>query len=165
MKRIFNPYGEESMCFACAPSNEHGLHMTFCEDGDEVLCVWTPKEHFVGFGNMLHGGIQATLMDEIACWYINVKEGTTGVTSGMQVRYRKPCIISLGDLSIRASLLGKKRNLISIKVMLYDGEGQLCSEAEVQYFTFSEEHAKAHFAYPGQEAFFAVEEGTDKEGS
>ena len=45
MTRIINPYegmGREEgyHCFACAPRNEHGLHMEFYEEGDEVVCYW-----------------------------------------------------------------------------------------------------------------------------
>ena len=50
MKRIINPYQGMSReegyhCFACAPRNEHGLHMEFYEDGDEVVCYWVFQPH------------------------------------------------------------------------------------------------------------------------
>lgn len=47
MKKIINPYlgiseKEGYNCFACAPNNEHGLHMEFYEDEDDVVCYWNP---------------------------------------------------------------------------------------------------------------------------
>ena len=38
----------------------------------------------------LHGGIQATLADEISSWVVFRKFQTSGVTSRMEVRYHKP---------------------------------------------------------------------------
>ncbi len=159
MRKIINPYSKESGCFGCSPDNVHGLQMQFWEDGDEVICHWTAQEHFVGYGSILHGGIQSAMMDEIACWYIMVKEGTTGVTSGMNIRYRKPCDTTCGSLCIRACLGSRKRNVITVKVSLFDGGGLLCSTGEVSYFTVSEQVARERYHYPGQAAFFEQESG------
>ena len=65
MKKIRNPYigleAEGYNCFACAPHNPYGLKMEFYEDGDDVVCYWTPRAEYQGWVQTLHGGIQATL--------------------------------------------------------------------------------------------------------
>jgi len=38
---------------------------------------------------MLHDGIQATLLDEIADWVLIVKLGTSGVTKNLNINYVK----------------------------------------------------------------------------
>ena len=65
--KIINPWEgmEGYFCFGCAPNNESGLKMEFYEDGDEIVSKWVPEARFQGWLNTLHGGIQATLLDEI----------------------------------------------------------------------------------------------------
>lgn len=68
MKKIQNPYAisgrKEYLCFGCSPNNESGLNLEFWEEGEEVIAKWMPCKSFEGFVNVLHGGIQATLLDE-----------------------------------------------------------------------------------------------------
>lgn len=138
MKKIINPWGavEGYRCFGCAPNNEHGLKMEFYEDGDDVVSFWTPRQEFQGWLNTLHGGIQAVLLDEICAWVVTRKLQTTGVTSKMETRYRKPVLISDGTIRIRARLKEMKRNLALIEAWLYDHSGNLCTEALCTYFTY-----------------------------
>ncbi len=76
MKKIRNPYVDLKgyNCFGCSPNNIQGLHMHFEEHGEKIISEWTPKMQFQGYKNVLHGGIQATLMDEIASWCVQIKQ-------------------------------------------------------------------------------------------
>ena len=67
MEHLKNPYvGLEGYnCFGCAPHNPIGLHMEFYEDGDDVVVKWQPHDNVQGWVDTLHGGVQATLADEI----------------------------------------------------------------------------------------------------
>ncbi len=96
--------------FGCSPGNPFGLHMTFTEEGDEVVSNWDPEEKFQGYFEILHGGIQAALMDEISSWVVYVKLKTAGFTSKAEVRYHKTIYIDNGPLTIRAHSLGMRRN-------------------------------------------------------
>ena len=67
MKKIVNPYAKagraEYQCFGCSPQNAKGLQMKFQLDGEEVVSVWNPQKWAEGYMNVLHGGIQATLLE------------------------------------------------------------------------------------------------------
>lgn len=156
MREIKNPYigRDEYNCFGCAPHNESGLQMKFFEDGDEIVSEWEPKNHLNGYKNILHGGIQATLMDELASWYIFVKLKTGGVTSKMEVKYKKPVFTDKGNLKLRAKLNAMKRNVADIEVKLFDANGKLCSQSNVFYFTFDKEKAKEKLDFPDSEKSF-----------
>ena len=106
MKKIINPWKglEGYNCFGCAPNNEAGIKMEFYEDGDEVVSIWKPRPEYQGWINTLHGGIQAVLMDEICAWVILRKLQTTGVTSKMETRYRKPVSTTDSHIVLRASI-------------------------------------------------------------
>jgi len=156
MRKILNPYVkvEGYNCFACSPNNENGLQMQFVEDGDYVLCEWEPRGFLQGYHNILHGGIQATLMDEIASWLVQVKLKTAGVTSRIDVRLKRPVPTDQGPLHLVARLHGKRRNLADIWVELHNPDGSVGAEGMITYYTFREDVAREKLNYPGYEEFF-----------
>jgi len=157
---IKNPFHklEGYNCFGCSPDNKSGLRMHFRIEGEEVLCDWEPEHHLQGWVGILHGGIQATLMDEIASWYVFVKLHTAGVTSKMEVKLLKPVNMKKGPLLLRARLQEMKRNIAIIKVELYMNDGTLGAESLMHYFTFPKDVAHDKLFYPGIEHFIPSEE-------
>lgn len=89
-KKLYNAYEQHEgyNCFGCASGNEHGLQCEFYEEGEYITCYWTPRPEFQGFFHVLHGGIQATLIDEIACWNVFAKVKSAGVTVELNTKYR-----------------------------------------------------------------------------
>ncbi len=83
---IFDDY-----CFACGARNPIGIRMQvkYLEDiaaAESILAL--PKE-FQGWQEVIHGGILATLLDEImmhAIWHF----AGAGVTLGIDVQFRQP---------------------------------------------------------------------------
>ncbi|KPK83360.1 MAG: hypothetical protein AMS27_13110 [Bacteroides sp. SM23_62_1] len=156
MKKIRNPFtGLEGFdCFGCSPDNPIGLKMTFIEDGDYVISEWEPLVHYQGYLNVLHGGIQAVLMDEIASWTVYVKVKTGGVTSSLSVDYIKPVFVNQGPVKLRAQLFKSDGRIATVHVELYNPDNTLASEARVNYYIYPEEVARRRFHYPGHDQFF-----------
>jgi len=156
MKKIKNPFLEKEgyYCFGCSPHNEFGLQMTFYEDGEEIVSEWNPQNRFQGYSNVLHGGIQSTLMDEIASWLVYVKLKTAGVTSKMEIRLKKTVFLNKGKIILKAKLTEMKKNIAVISVKLFDNEGNLCTEGIFDYFTFPQKIAIKRFDYPADERAF-----------
>ncbi len=127
--------------------------MEFFKEEDEIVCQWDPDEHFQGFHDILHGGIQSTMMDEIASWVVFVFLDTAGVTYQLNTRFRKPVNISRGRITIRAKLVRQEKRVAEIEAKLYDGEGTLCSESVLHYFVMPREKAVSEMHFPGKEAF------------
>ena len=159
MRKVKNPFAglEGYNCFGCSPDNKFGLRLNFVDEGEYLTAEWEPEAQFQGYHNVLHGGIQATLLDEIASWYVYAKMKTAGVTSKMEVRYKKPVYINKGTLRLRAKLLQLRRNLADFEVELLDNDGRLCAVGKVQYFIFSEKIAKEKYYYPDYREFFEEE--------
>lgn len=159
MRKITNPYQsiEGYQCFGCCPDNPMGLQMNFYEEGEEVCCRWTPRGYYQGYKDMLHGGIQATLMDELAGWTVSVKLGTNGVTYRLDVKYRKPVLVTGGDILLRARIMKVEKRIATLSVALYDRNNTLCSEGICEYYVLPEEKARKEFYYPGKEKFFSVD--------
>ena len=77
-------------CFGCSPSNPIGLHLTFERRGDAVEAAVTIAEHFHGAPSVAHGGIVATLLDEISCAAVAFLRDQWVVTGELSVRYERP---------------------------------------------------------------------------
>lgn len=156
MKKILNPFvkipGYE--CFGCSPDNPFGLQMKFHEEGDFVICTWKPHPHFTGYMDILHGGIQSTLVDEIASWVVFVKLKSGGVTQKIEINYKKPVHINKGNIHLKASLNNVNKRIAEVDVDLCDGENTVCATAKVHYFVYPEKIAREHLWFPGYEAFF-----------
>ena len=157
---IKNPFHklEGYNCFGCSPDNKLGLRMNFRLEGDYVLCDWEPENHLQGWVGILHGGIQATLMDEIASWYVFVKLKTAGVTSKMEVKLIKPVKMENAPFRLRARLKEMQKNIALIHVELFMNDGTLGAEATMHYFTYPQNIASQRLYYPGIEHFITAEE-------
>ena len=144
IKKIINPWeGMEGYnCIGCSPCNPFGLHLCFFEDGDNIVSKWKPSENYQGWVNTLHGGIQALLLDEVCGWVITRKLQTAGVTSKMETRYKRPVSTNDTELTVRAHIREKKRNIVIIDATLSDSTGVVCTEATCTYFAFSKEKAE-----------------------
>jgi uncharacterized protein (TIGR00369 family) len=155
MKVVNNPYKglEGYLCFGCCPDNEFGLRLIFTENGEYLESEWEPADYFQGYKNILHGGIQATLLDEIAGWVVSVKLGSSGVTSNLQVKYKKPLRVDEGKIRLRARIVKFERRIATVEAELISGKGISCAEASIEYYVLSEEKAKREFNYPGKEKF------------
>lgn len=128
--------------------------MEFFEDGEEIISTWQPGGQHQGFHDILHGGLQSVMMDEIGIWAIFVKLDTAGVTYRLTTRFRLPVMISKGPVTLRARLTEQKRSIATVRMVLFDGEGNRCSEGTAEYFVLSREKADKDFHFPGKEAFY-----------
>ena len=155
MKRIINPWRgmDGYRCFGCDPRSEQGLRMEFYEDGDRIVSRWKPRPEFQGWVDTLHGGIQATLADEISSWVVFRKFQTSGVTSRMEVRYLKPIHTTEDHITLQATVVRQRRNIVDIEVKILNSQDQLCTEALCIYFLFPKEkaHDEFHFCDCGVE--------------
>ncbi|MBV5314796.1 MAG: PaaI family thioesterase [Prolixibacteraceae bacterium] len=145
---------EVYQCFGCSPYNEFGLQLEFWEDGEELVSYWNPRPILQSYPKVVHGGIQSTLMDEIAGWLVYVKCGTVGVTAEMKVRFKQPVTIDQGEITIRAKLLEQNTRMAIIQSRLINSSGKVCAEGELRFFLLSETDAREKYNYPGVDAFF-----------
>ena len=134
-------------CFGCDPNSPQGLRMEFYEEGDQIVSCWHPRPEFQGWVNTLHGGIQATLADEISSCVVFRKFQTSGVTSRMEIRYHKPIHTTDERIVLRASVQRQRRNIVDIAVQIFDMQGELCTEALCIYFLYPKQKAHDEFHF------------------
>lgn len=151
MKKIINPFInlEGYNCFGCAPNNPFGVKMEFYEDGEDIVCHWTPRSEYQGWLDTLHGGIQSVLLDEICAWVLMRKLQTAGVTSKMETRFLKPVSTNDSQITLRAHIIEQKRNIIIIDATLENSAGEICSQSRCTYFALPQEKAKQEMFFSG----------------
>ncbi len=156
MKKLRNALADNGNyhCFGCSPDNPRGLKMQFWQDGDEVISRFDPEWYYEGWEGIMHGGIIATMMDELGAWLIFTVSNTTGVTTNLSVKYKKPVPTTEGPLEIRGRISHQKRNIIQLKTEVRDHKNTIYAEADITYFTFSEKTAREKYNFPGREAFY-----------
>ncbi len=156
MEHISNPFSsrEGYFCFGCSPDNSTGLNMEFIKEGNKIISYWQPKKHLEGYPNVLHGGIQATLMDEIASWAVYTLLETAGVTAYMNTRFKKPVYLDKGPLRLEAIPGEVVKRIAAIDVKLFNCDDVLCATGDIGYFVYPKEIAKAKMNYPGRDKFF-----------
>ncbi len=155
-RKLLNPYNKlkEHECFACSDHNPIGLKLEFYEEEEYVKADWKPQPQYQGYYQVVHGGIQSTLMDEVGSWCCQIKLKRAGVTRNLNVKYRKPLYINQDKVCIKAKLIELKRSIAKVQIEIIDSKGILCSSAEADFFMFSEEISKEKFYYPEYDEFF-----------
>jgi uncharacterized protein (TIGR00369 family) len=78
-------------CFGCGGANNEGMKLTFEQDNGKrrVVGRFVLGERYQGGGGMAHGGIIATLLDEVMGKVCRFRE-VRAVTAELNVEYLKP---------------------------------------------------------------------------
>ena len=120
-------------CFVCGESNAIGLKLRFETDGRIVRTHFTPSPEHIGFKGVVHGGIIATLLDEIMVWACAVETKRFGYCAEMTVRYLKPLrpgekVIATGELAAN-----RRDKIFEAKADLKNQAGELLASATAKY--------------------------------
>lgn len=78
-----------SRCFVCGDQNQHGLQARFFDDAGQAVTEVVSEAAFEGYKGIYHGGVIATLLDEVMIKAI-LAQGILAVTAEITVRYRRP---------------------------------------------------------------------------
>ena len=121
-----------SMCFVCGRDNPVGLRMSFYDDGaGMVMSKVTPASHFEGYPGVLHGGIVATILDEVVGRVAMVKDHHHFMmTMKLLSKYRHPVPTGSELTAIgRAVRIGGRIGKAEGEIVLSDGT--IACEAEL----------------------------------
>lgn len=110
-------FGTEQKCFGCGPQNPKGFRLRFSREGDEVVTRFTPSEGLEGPPGVFHGGLQATIADEVAGWTLVGILGRMGFTTSMNVRYVRPVRID-EEVEARGKITARSGNIVTVSVVL-----------------------------------------------
>jgi acyl-coenzyme A thioesterase PaaI-like protein len=84
-------FPQDGGCFGCSPSHLDGLRLRFRRLGERVITRYTVADRFHGAPGVAHGGIVATILDEVSCAVITFVTDRWVMTGELTVRYERPC--------------------------------------------------------------------------
>src|ERR1051326_6559359 len=111
-------------CFVCGESNPAGLNLRFETDGRIVQAHFTPRPEHIGFKETVHGGLIATVLDEIMVWACAVRTKKFAFCAEFTVRFLHPLMPGQEVLLI-GELLQDRRKLFEAKAELRDSTGKV----------------------------------------
>jgi acyl-coenzyme A thioesterase PaaI-like protein len=83
-------FPEDGGCFGCSPSNAAGLGLRFRREGVRIRSTVRIPDRFHGAPGVVHGGIVATVLDEVSCAAAVFLADRWVVTGELVVRYERP---------------------------------------------------------------------------
>ena len=87
-----NRQPNSNYCFICGRNNPRGLYMHFYDNGaDEVFSDYTVSEVYQSYPGIVHGGIVASMLDEVVGRVAMIKDHHHFMMSvKLEVKYRRP---------------------------------------------------------------------------
>ena len=118
-------------CFACGGHNPIGMRLHI-EIGDGYArTAWTVGDHYVGWSDKAHGGIIATLLDEVMAWAPSSYD-SWAVTAEMTVRFRSPAVPG-EELLAEARVAERRRRIYEVRGEVRGADGRLVAEGHGRY--------------------------------
>lgn len=127
-------------CFVCGIANPFGLQLSFYQTGkEEVTAEYTVPEHYQGYPGVVHGGIVASMLDEITGRaHMGCDPPRFMYTARLEVRYRRN--VPVGQPLRLVGRAGKSRGrTAAASGVIYDVEGNVLAEAEALLVDVPEE--------------------------
>lgn len=131
------PHRDNNDCFACGPDNESGLKMKFVTD-DKSLFSWViVPPHLCGWNHLVHGGIVATILDEIMSWTALHLLDKIILTKSIQIDFKKPIYV---DRQVKAEgkILRKTSDREALlEGSIYNDQDELCARSKGTFALFT----------------------------
>jgi uncharacterized protein (TIGR00369 family) len=117
-------------CFACGTTNPIGLGLRIELGERRASATWVPRPDDVGWSDRVHGGLLATVLDEVMAWAPS-SDDAWAVTASFAVRYHRP--VSPGEeLRAEGWVESRRRRIYEVRGEVRSGEG-LVAEATGTY--------------------------------
>lgn len=129
------------MCFICGLENPVGLKLRIYQTEPGIIeTSYTAPDHFQGYPGVLHGGIVATILDEISgrAQMGDVAAPRFMFTAKLEVKYRKN-VPTGKPLKIIGKAGRVKGKIAESWAGIYDQDGNLLAEANAMLITVPKE--------------------------
>jgi uncharacterized protein (TIGR00369 family) len=115
-------------CLVCGRDNPHGLHLSSLVDPDSgsVQATFTPAAHHIGFENIIHGGVLATLLDELMVWSAIWASGKACVAAEMSLRFLQKAGVGQ-PLDAVATVTRQRSRLIETASTIHHQDNLICT--------------------------------------
>ncbi len=126
------PQPNSRNCFICGVENPRGLHLRFYDTGPgEVTAKITVPPEYQGYPGVVHGGIIAAMLDEVAgrAFMGDSRSPRFMFTARLEIHYRKNVPVGQPLHLVGKARVSKPRTA-SATSAIYDQNGTLLAEAD-----------------------------------
>jgi uncharacterized protein (TIGR00369 family) len=125
-------------CFVCGESNPAGLRLRFETDGKIVHARFRPGAEHIGFKGVVHGGLTATVLDEIMVWACVVNTRQFAFCAELNVRYLQPLTPGAEVLVTGELVANRKGRIFEARAEVRTASGELLAEGTGKYLPLKE---------------------------
>lgn len=116
-------------CFGCSPSNPYGLQMKINLSKNGCFSYLRIPDYFCGFDGIVHGGIIASILDEISAWTLVVHLSKIGVTKEVSIQYLKPVATNLPIIA-EGEIISCDNSNVLTKASIKNTDGIILAECK-----------------------------------
>jgi uncharacterized protein (TIGR00369 family) len=115
-------------CLVCGRDNPHGLNLTSLVDPDTgtVSTAFTPAAHHIGFEGIIHGGVLATLVDELMVWSSIWASRKACVAAELSLRFVQKAAPGQ-SLHAIATVTRQRSRMIEAAAEVFEGSTLICT--------------------------------------
>ncbi len=127
------PLPHTHSCFVCGESNPFGLRLRFETDGRIVQTRFVPRAEHIGFKGVVHGGLIATVLDEIMVWACAVPTRKFAYCAELTVRYLQP-VVPGEEVVVTGELVANRKDRIyEAKAVAHNAANLILAAATGKY--------------------------------
>jgi len=138
-KEIANPFMFKD-CFFCGSENPEGLklHFYWDEESNKVYTELVLSKRFAGQGNIIHGGFQMGVLDEIMGWTAVYLTKQMVVTSDINIKFIKPLYVG-EKITAASNMISCDGPKVLVEAELQNAKGDVCTAATGTFHILSKQ--------------------------
>ena len=147
---------ENYNCFVCSDTNPIGLNLDIQHTDNQTYAVFILSNLYSGFPSVIHGGIQATIIDEIGWWTMFNQIKRLGFTKSLSVEYLSK-IETEKELKVVGNVVNNTaKDLINVEVEIISNDASAKTRGLVEYKLLSDNAIKRYFGLEFSEKFKGI---------
>ncbi len=120
---------DDNFCFGCSPDNPIGLHLEcFAQEDGTWAAYFIPTRYHESYNGIMHGGLVATILDELIANHLDKGRGLRAVTGRLEVRFRHPVPIG-AKIKCVSRIIREKGRLFQMEAHTELPDGRIAVEA------------------------------------
>jgi len=124
----FMEYDNDQMCFVCGKRNGDGLQLDFELVGEDgIRTEVTPPKRYQGWKDIVHGGIIATILDEVMVNAAYLRK-IVAVSAKLEIKLRRPAAVG-ERLIFHGQILKQGAKTLDVKAWAEQENGDVVAEA------------------------------------
>lgn len=157
--KVVGKQTNSKMCFICGMDNPTGMRAQFynMEDGSVMTPIVFREDH-QSFPGRVHGGLAATMLDELGLRAMWVKSPEVmGVTMSLTAKYRKP--VPYNEMLIGRGIVRKETPMfVVIDAEITTPDGILLANGEMTYIKLKPNQIVGDDINPHEEMCYLIED-------